>query len=181
MAPHDPGIYYTHQNDGARHMVALEPVPLAVAASSTKWTATIRGGQAQVRIREARPTFYFYLPPNQIGFPGVPNGGTSGVSVMSPREFVLAHLEGKNNEREVPIEKARISTGRGKRGSTPPSRPSDVRSKDQVAFSYDKVAPGIYKIQPQAALEAGEYGFLYSGSLQMPEGRLFDFGVDGAK
>jgi hypothetical protein len=39
---------------------------------------------------------------------------------------------------------------------------------------------GIYKVQPEAELKAGEYGFLYAGSLQMPEGRLFDFGIEGA-
>jgi hypothetical protein len=154
-------------------MVALEPAPLgnqmsgsAIVARMT-WRSTISGGQAHLRITEARPKFYFYLPAGQVSFPGV---SSAGFSALSPREFVLAHLESKKNEREVPLEKAHSGAG-----------PAGVRPKDSVPFVSNKVGPGIFKVQPQSELRAGEYGFLYAGSVQMPAGRLFDFGIEGAE
>lgn len=183
MTPHDPGIYCVQQNEGGRRMISLDPEPLAVTAGKVKWKAAVNGAQAPTRVQGTRPTFYFYLPSDQEGFPGVPSGGSFA---MSPRAFVLVHLESKKTEREIPLDKANINTGgRGSRISYPDrvqaNRPANVRQKDQVPFAFDKVATGIYKVQPDSELEAGEYGFLYSGSLQMPEGRLFDFGIEAAK
>lgn len=174
MAPHDPGIYYAQQNAGSRRMIPLEPAPLgnqmsggAILGSRWAWRSTINGSQAHVRITETRPIFYFYLTSSQPGFAGV---SSAGFSAVSPREFVLAHLESMKNGREVPLEKAHSVAG-----------PAGVRAKDTVSFAYDKIAPGIYRIEPQAGLKPGEYGFLYAGSVQMPTGRLFDFGIEGAQ
>ena len=116
-------------------------------------------------------------------FPGAPSGGSS---VTSPGEFALARLESKKHEREVPLEKAKMPH-RQKNGSAAAEelqaqRTSlSVANKAQVAFTYDKLAPGIYKVRPKAELGAGEYGFVYSGSSQMPDGRLFDSGIEGLK
>jgi len=60
-------------------------------------------------------------------------------AALSPREFLLAHLESKENGREIPLERVQSE-----------ARPSGV------PFGYEKVAPGIYKVQPQAELKAGE-------------------------
>jgi len=190
-------------------MILLEPAPLAVTASSghnmtasasdvatggivgalggssksTKWRAANSGSQAPIRVRDGRPTFYFYIPPNPTGFPGVPGGGSS---VTSPGEFALARLESKKNEREVPLEKAKMPHRQKKGGAAAEELQAQrtslsVANKAQVPFTYDKLATGIYKVQPKAELRAGEYGFVYSGSLQMPDGRLFDFGIEGVK
>jgi hypothetical protein len=198
-ASHDPGIYYLQQSAASNRMVLLEPAPLGTGLSGSrlkqiasdglaggdKWKTSVRGSQARLRITETRPTFYFYLPPNHVGFPGVPNGDSFA---MSPREFVLAQLKSRKKERDVPLQKPAKKHseglwggGLGREADVQSHPPSGVRSKDQVPFAYEKVASGIYKIRPQAELKAAEYGFIYAGSLQMPEGRLFDFGIERAK
>lgn len=64
---------------------------------------------------------------------------------------------------------------------------SGVMDKDRISFSYDQVAPGVFKVAPSADLAPGEYGFLYSMSAGGGPGiygggvmtaRVFDFAVD---
>src|SRR3546814_11077608 len=60
--------------------------------------------------------------------------------------------------------------------------------KDRIAFSYDKVGPGVFKVSPEQALAPGEYGFLYfmggGGGAGMQAAasttRVFDFSVTEA-
>src|SRR3546814_8931753 len=63
-----------------------------------------------------------------------------------------------------------------------------VMDKDRIAFSYDKVGPGVFKVSPEQALAPGEYGFLYfmggGGGAGMQAAasttRVFDFSVTEA-
>jgi hypothetical protein len=77
------------------------------------------------------------------------------------------HLESKKNEREIPTKGSVTAT---------------VQANDLVPFDYEKLAPGIYKVQLKSDLGAGEYGFLFGGVLQaMGDAALYDFGIDKTK
>lgn len=61
-----------------------------------------------------------------------------------------------------------------------------VMDRDRIAFDYEQVTPGVFKVMPKADLTAGEYGFLYSVSAGAGPGmwgngtgsaRIFDFAV----
>ncbi len=56
-----------------------------------------------------------------------------------------------------------------------------VMDKDRIAFDYEMVRPGVFKVLPQAALAPGEYGFIYAisggGSNGAMTARIFDFSI----
>ena len=58
---------------------------------------------------------------------------------------------------------------------------SGVMDKDRLAFTYDMVRPGVFRVNPSAALTPGEYGFIYSisggGAAGAATARIFDFSV----
>jgi len=182
-SPHDPGIYYVRQNPGGRRMTNLEPsvysggktsgvftMALTHGISHAKWKAVVRGNMAALRITEARPTFYFYfeMKSGTLSYSGGWGGGAS-----SPNEFILAHMEKKTDDRELVMGQANAfgaSTG--------------TQSKDTVPFDFEKVKPGIYKVQPRSDVEPGEYCFYYGGSAQAmgaTGGKVFDFGINPAE
>ena len=187
LAPHDPGIYYAEPNGTGQRIVLLEPAAtssptmkmsskgallggMAGRGGRPSWSSVIIGSTAQLRLTELRPSFFFYFHTGNANA-----GGSIGIfqSASSPTEFVLVHLTSKKNEREIPTAGVSIA------GS------ASVRPKEAVAFGYEKVAPGIYKITPREDVKPGEYGFLYGGNFQgiVPGGGgwLFDFGIDKLK
>jgi hypothetical protein len=80
----------------------------------------------------------------------------------------------KNGRREAKVGKFNIGGAK-----------SGVMDKDRIAFQYDQLAPGVFKVSPTAPLSPGEYGFLYSvsgGGMGMASGgnmmaRVFDFSI----
>lgn len=57
---------------------------------------------------------------------------------------------------------------------------SGVSDKARVPFTYEDVAPGVYKVTPSADLPEGEYGFVSSMEAGAGMGviaRIFDFSV----
>lgn len=47
-----------------------------------------------------------------------------------------------------------------------------------MAFTYDDVAPGVFRVTPSTELPPGEYGFVYSiGASTGMVARIFDFSV----
>jgi len=180
LSPHETGIYLLDQTGGA-HLKQLDAAPYSGPQPTmgrggafggafsggfgrVKWKSVIYGSKARLRLTEKHPVFYFYFATPG----GNPAGGVYAFqNASTPNEFVLAKLESKKNERDIP--------GSGASSSTVPG-------KDLVAFDYEKVGTGIYKVQPKADMAPGEYGFLYGGVLSAMGGSgLFDFGVDGKK
>jgi hypothetical protein len=175
LTPHQPGIYYVGQKGDTHQLVQLEQASAGGRSSSggrgkrnststLKWKSVIYGSNARVRFAAGRPLFYFYFPP--------PDASASGYSETAfrpsstPNAFLLVHLEGKKNEREIPAKGVAMT----------------VEPKDLVPFDYEKVAAGVYKVQLKNDLGAGEYAFLFGEALQSMAGvSLFDFGIDGAK
>jgi len=186
LTPHEPGIYYVQENGKNRKLVLLEPVPAsspqAKASRSAAmiglgvsgkphWKSTILGGQARVRAAERRPTFYFYF---KVAGQDVSGSNIVFQNAASPTEFILAHLESKKSEREIPNEGANYLGGS-----------TNIRPKNAITFVSERLAPGIYKVQPQSEINAGEYGFMYGGNLpglfMTTSTWLFDFGIDKTK
>lgn len=140
-----------------------------IASMSVK--ASINNAQAKVRGTSKRPSFYFFFDEaNGDRSNSAWQAGTAA-TVTSPSEFSLVRLIEKKGRREARV--GSMNIGGAKTG---------VMDKDRIAFSYELVRPGVYKVTPDTPLEAGEYGFLFSltggnggGALTA---RVFDFGVD---
>jgi hypothetical protein len=200
LAEHDPGIYHVRQNPGGRQMTQLEPTVysggktgglftarLTRGISKMQSKAVVRGAKASIRIREPRPTFYFYFErkAGTLSDSAVRAAWFGGLS--SPNQFTLARFEAKQNDRELVL---------GETGAYGGS--FGIRDRDVVEFDFVKVAPGSYKVTPRVDMEPGEYCFFYTGqnvpgssvsaggrgvgtSVNMGGGDLFDFGVNPAE
>jgi len=178
---HDPGIYYLHP--GGRDMTLLEPTAYSSAKTTgmlaslvtyglakTKAKGVVRGTRSATRVRQPRPTFYFYFEQKRTT---LSNAGQSPVwfgELSAPSQFTLACLRPRKDSRDLVIGEFGIlgaSTG--------------ARDRDVEEFDFTKVSPGVYKVVPRKDLEPGEYCFFYAGQNTAPGtsgGSLFDFGVD---
>ena len=58
---------------------------------------------------------------------------------------------------------------------------SGIDDKYKIAFKYEKVSPGVYKVYTEKPLDAGEYCFMYAGGTATygtaPLQKVYDFGV----
>lgn len=180
MVPHSPGIYLLDPR-GAGRMMRLEPTvanqtrtsnilgyALTYGLSSAKLKTVIPNATAHVQALGRHPSFYFYF--NQSG----PLAALSDFSMSfaatttTPGEFSLIHFDQKRDHREAAI--ASLGFLSAKTG---------VSDKARIAFTYDDVAPGVYRVTPTGDLPPGEYGFVASmgGGTGMIS-RIFDFSVN---
>jgi hypothetical protein len=97
---------------------------------------------------------------------------SSGFSVgaSSPSEFSLIRLQKKGDHREAVIGSLGFASAK-----------SGISDKARVAFTYDDVAPGVFRVTPTVDLQPGEYGFVYSVSGSTSIARIFDFSVLGGQ
>ena len=64
---------------------------------------------------------------------------------------------------------------------------SGVMDKDRISFDYAQISPGVFQVLPNAELQPGEYGFLYSATtggggvgiagMGAMTSRIFDFSI----
>ena len=177
---HDPGIYILISNGRERKMMMLEPTvysqgktggvfasAMTYGIAKVKWKAVVRNAHANVRTSEPAASFYFYFEEKGAGLSHASFGGTS-----TPNEFTLLRFDVKSDSRETTVMKSNAfgsSTG--------------TDDKANIAFDFEKIKPGIYKVIPKAPLRPGEYCFLSasSGTAFAPgaaqANRLFDFGI----
>lgn len=180
-SPREPGIYYFQQSGSDRQLVRLDPAPagMPVAKASSgrgaggltgfgggsgkvTWKTTLVGPKAPVQLVERRPVFYFYFRSTDSNFYAL-RGGNAFLNASTPREFLLVRLGSKKNDREI----------------------ASNYTKDALGCGHEEIAPGIYKVQPNAELEPGEYAFVYSGAysgvVAVGGSSYFDFGIDKVK
>lgn len=184
--PRQPGVYLDHGSADQPNLIALEPTvfsqgksggaflsALTYGIKKMKWKAVVRSKNANLRIRQGTPTFYFYFERQSSGLGN--SGGFAGwlSGATSPNEFVLARMDVKRNGRELIV---------GEFGAFGGS--SGTRSKDTVEFMVERLSGGIYQVRPLEPLPPGEYAFFYAAGASMlgagNTGKLFDFGVDAA-
>ncbi|CAM3226119.1 hypothetical protein SPAN111604_11510 [Sphingomonas antarctica] len=190
LAPHPAGLYMLVGAVGAGVgadpvMIKLDVVQANQAKSTGRIAFLLTGGvaskvvkvvvpQSAARFRTSAkvPVFYLYT---------APNSGTATIAGLGggvvPTEFSLIHLSAKRSRREIPV--ASFGLNGSKAG---------VMDDDRIAFSYDQVDDGVFRMTPTAPLSPGEYGFLFdlqdgaggkslNGALKT---RVFDFAVDPA-
>lgn len=189
--PHASGIYLLADKDGPAHMVRIDPTvsnqtktggflgyAFTGGLASLSMKSVLPNPTARVHANSGQPVFYFYFDEAN---PRLAQTGASGVwlsgpaaTVTSPNEFSLVQFNQKKNAREARVGSFNIAGAK-----------AGVMDKDRIPFSYDKVAPGVFKVSPQRDLPPGEYGFLYfmggGGGVGMQAAasttRVFDFSV----
>lgn len=191
--PHAAGIYLLTGSGDAAKMARIDPTTanqtktggmlgyvVTGGLASLKMKSVIPNGHARVRATAPRPTFYFYFDEANSSLSHGANTGSflagPAVTITSPNEFSLIRFDAKDNRREAKVGSFGTFTG-AKTG---------VMDKDRIAFTYDRVAPGVFRVTPDADLAPGEYGFLYSMSAGAGPGmygggimtaRVFDFAI----
>src|SRR5260221_4795140 len=160
--PRDPGVYINVGTSEKPHLVALEPTTFSQGKSGglftsvmtygikkAKWKAVVRSRNANIRVRQSTPTFYFYFEQKSSGLGS--SGGFAGWlgGATSPNEFVLAKMDVKDKERELVV---------GEFGGFGSS--TGTRSKDTIAFQVEKLSGGVYRCRPTEVLSRGEDPFL---------------------
>ena len=171
---HEAGIYLYQEKSGQQKMIQLEPSvskqtksggfltsAVTYGIAKIKFKASLNGQNAATQIDQTRPVFYFYFEVKSSGL------STSSYYATNPNEFALVKLDMKSNTREVTVSQANAFGAQ-----------SGTMDKAARAFTYEKIAPGVYKVTPQVDLDNGEYGF-YNAAGVGPSGgaKIFDFGI----
>lgn len=184
MAPHPAGVYLLVKGPSVE-MQKLDATVVNQAKSGGIWgyvltggiaslsiKATIQNETARVGVGDPSPVFFFFFDESNPEAARQSVAWTSGTAatVNSPSEFTLIRLNEKDGRREARV--GSMNIGGTKTG---------VMDQDRIAFQYDAVRPGVYRVTPREPLEPGEYGFIYSlaagGAAGALAARIFDFSV----
>ncbi|MEO9463655.1 MAG: hypothetical protein ABJ242_13075 [Marinomonas sp.] len=193
LVPHPPGIYMLADWLEEPKMMVIDATTsnqtktggflgyaLTGGIASMNFKTVVPNREARVKTQKMRPTFYFYFDEATASLSN--RGGSSfwqAGAVTSPAEFSLVRFKVKKNRREAKVGKFNIGGAK-----------SGVMEKDQIAFDYERIAPGVFMIKIEEDLEKGEYGFIYSSSTGGGPGmsgvgamtnRIFDFSIQKAE
>ena len=180
LVPHSAGIYLL-EPEGVGHMVRIDPTvsnqsktsnlwgyALTSGISSMKMKSVVPNPYARVRTHEHRPAFYFYLNPKGVLAEVSQFGSPLNAVATTPNEFSLLRLDQRKDRREVAVGSFNLFGG----------VKSGVSDKARIPFTYEDVAPGVFKVTPSAELKPGEYGFILSMTSTGGAGaRIFDFSI----
>jgi hypothetical protein len=175
---HSPGIYHYDVRNTANPVRKVDPTIMGNTRTGggsfygfggTKTTSTISGPQSRLQINEGRPVFYFYFEQNNNPYAD----SWWFATATSPNEFVLVKLEQSKDSRVIQVGSSTSIGGYGG-GSG-----SGIPEKTKVAFTYDQVSEGIYRVSFQEDLKPGEYCFVYASSApsRFSNNKVFDFGI----
>lgn len=180
LVPHSPGIYLL-EPEGAGRMLRIDATVSNQTKSSNFWGYALTSGissmkmktvvpnpYARIRTSGHRPIFYFYLNPKGVMAEVSQFGSPLNAVATSPNEFSLLRLDQRKDRREVAVGSFNLFGG----------MKSGVSDKARIAFGYEDVAPGVFKVTPNGELKPGEYGFILSMNSGGGSGaRIFDFSV----
>jgi hypothetical protein len=185
MVPHPSGVYLLSIMGSGSRMQRIDPTvtnqaktggifgyALTGGIASMSIKAAIQNESARVHAQPGRPTFYFFFDESNPDTARVTTAWAAGTAatVSSPSEFTLIRLMKKDGRREARVGSANI--GGAKTG---------VMDKDRIAFDYEMVRPGVFRVTTTEELAAGEYGFIYAiaggGSAGAMTARIFDFAI----
>lgn len=165
-----PGIYMDLGQGGTHNIRVIRPT----IASGGRVTGngsllfpfttklSIPRDSAQTAAPAGQPKFYFYFETDNQKVSDF--GMSASISAQSPAEFSLIKLKVDNGQREIIVGK--VSAFGGRMG---------INSKHAINFSIAELGDGIFAVQPETVLSAGEYAF----ALKMGDTgyRLYDFHV----
>lgn len=171
MASHELGIWLFQKENGKNKMTELEPAMFNQMKTGSGWglgwggsmhmRVALNGPKAKMQLSERKPVFYFYFGESTL------NGATS------PAEFTLVKAEIKKDH---DVETRMLITGKVNAYS---GTSMGFDPKFVIAFDFDKVAKGTYKVIPKDDLPDGEYCFCQGSFAAGAVGKVFDFGVSG--
>ena len=183
MTPHPSGVYLI--DTPANRLDRIDPTMSSQAKTGGIWGYALTGGIASMSVKVAiagdaaritsptgMPSFYFFFDESNAATSNLASSWASGSAqtVTSPGEFTLIKLMPKKGRREARVGSMNIAGAK-----------TGVMDHDRIPFDYQMVRPGVYKITPKQALQAGQYGFIYalsgSGTKGAMTARIFDFSV----
>jgi hypothetical protein len=183
MVPHPSGVYFI--DAGSSRLQRIDPtmssqaktggifgyaLTMGIASMSVK--VAIAGDTARVAAPTGIPSFYFFFDASNPATTNLASSWAAGSAqtVTSPSEFTLIKLMPKNGRREARVGSLNIAGAK-----------SGVMDSDRIAFDYEMVRPGVYKVTPKQLLKPGQYGFIYAiagaGTTGAMSARIFDFSV----
>jgi len=183
MKPHPSGLYLI--DTAANRLSRIDPtvtnqaktggifgyaLTMGIASMSVK--VAITGEAAKIAAASATPSFYFFFDASNPQTANITSSWAAGSSqsVSSPSEFTLIKLMEKKGRREARV--GSMNLGGAKTG---------VMDHDRIAFDYEMVREGVYKVTPKEPLEPGQYGFIYAlsggGTGGAMTARIFDFSI----
>ena len=187
MTPHPSGLYLI--DTAANRLDRIDPtvsnqaktggifgyaLTMGIASMSVK--VAISGEAARVVAPSAKPSFYFFFDASNPQTANIASSWSAGSAqtVSSPSEFTLIRLMEKKGRREARV--GSMNIGGAKTG---------VMDHDRIAFDYQMVREGVYKVTPKEPLKAGQYGFIYAltggGTGGAMTARIFDFSIPSTK
>jgi hypothetical protein len=183
MTPHPSGLYLI--DAAANRLDRIDPTVSSQAKTGGIWGYALTGGIASMSVKVAIngeaarvvapsdiPSFYFFFDASNPTTANISSSWAAGSAqtVSSPSEFTLIKLMEKKGRREARV--GSLNIGGAKTG---------VMDHDRIAFDYEMVREGVYKVTPKQPLEAGQYGFIYAlaggGTSGAATARIFDFSV----
>jgi len=183
MKPHPSGLYLI--DTAANRLSRIDPtvtnqaktggifgyaLTMGIASMSVK--VAITGEAAKIAAASATPSFYFFFDASNPQTANITSSWAAGSSqsVSSPSEFTLIKLMEKKGRREARV--GSMNLGGAKTG---------VMDHDRIAFDYEMVREGVYRVTPKEPLEPGQYGFIYAlsggGTGGAMTARIFDFSI----
>ena len=183
MVPHPSGVYLIDTR--GKRLQRIDPTvssqaktggifgyALTMGIASMSIKVAIAGEAARVAAPTGVPSFYFFFDASNPATTNLASSWAAGSAqtVSSPSEFTLIKLMSKTGRREARVGSMNIAGAK-----------SGVMDSDRIAFDYEMVRPGVYKVTPKQPLRAGQYGFIYAlaggGTTGAMSARIFDFSV----
>ena len=115
----------------------------------TRSVAILRGAEANLRLDEPNPVFWFCFEESGVGL------SYQTLGAVSPDEFPLVHLNVNRDRSERRFRIGLFSMWFGSRIGPPPDR--------LVEVEYAQIRRGVYSVTTVTDLEPGEYGFYFTG------------------
>ncbi len=176
----EPGIYLNDNGElkliepsvfsGTKSNFLLGAVTYGI--KKTKMRAIVRGKSANMVVSTTNPEFYFVFNPEMQSSGATMTGLFWGMPATSPAEFMLVEMKAKGKTREAVIGEYGLFSGVSTGASD-----SEIRD-----YTFEKLKPGIYKVNLKQSLAIGEYCFYFASNvagLGIGGGKIFDFSIVG--
>lgn len=143
---------------------------LTYGLAKTKNKTTLSGDKANFQIESNNPHFYFYFSKSS-GTNKTNENITIFNYASTPNEFILVKFSSqKNKSREVVTGSYSSSEGLS----------FGIDDANKIAFKYEKISQGVYKVYFEPNIKAGEYCFMYAGDTGGNSKiiqKVYDFGI----
>jgi hypothetical protein len=150
------------QSSGGFGAAMAQSYTYGLAKTSVK--SEISGASANVKLLSSGIFYFYFDAPSQTNTPGAWWFHTA----TSPNEFSLIKLKVKKDVREYKSGTSNAYTDK-----------TGIDQDQKIAFTFEEVSPGIFKVIPSKHLPPGEYCFIYSAAVptMYTNDKVFDFSI----